>query len=56
VLNVLEVTVAADATAFLVNGSEVARVPTKDIDAEGVVGLRVNHHLNLHVSALDVVK
>jgi hypothetical protein len=30
-------------------------VPTRDIDTDGIVGLRVNHHLNLHVSALDVV-
>jgi len=56
VLNVLEVKVAPDATAFLVNGAEVARVPTKDIDSDGIVGLRVNHELNLHVSALDIVK
>ncbi len=39
---------------FLVNGSEVARVPRTDVDADGVVGLRINHHLNLHVSTLDV--
>ena len=26
------------------------------IDTDGIVGLRVNHQLNLHVSALDVVK
>lgn len=56
VLNVLEVKVAADTTAFIVNGTEVARVPTKDIDTDGIVGLRVNHELNLHVSALEVVK
>ncbi len=53
VLNVLEVKVAADTTAFMVNGAEVARVATKDIDTDGIVGLRVNHQLNLHVSALD---
>ena len=56
VLNVLEVKVAAETTAFVVNGTEVARVATKDIDTDGIVGLRVNHQLNLHVSALDVVK
>ena len=56
VLNVLEVKVATGTTTFLVNGTEVARVPTKDIDTEGIVGLRVNHQLNLHVSALDIVK
>ena len=56
VRNVLEVKVAPDTTAFLVNGTEVARVPTKDIDTDGVVGLRVNHQLNIHVTALDIVR
>lgn len=54
VKNVLEVKVTADTTAFLINGTEVARVPTRELDTDGVVGLRVNHELNLHVSALDV--
>ncbi len=56
VQNVLEVRVAADTTAFLVNGTEVARVPSKDIDTDGVVGLRVNHALNIHVSSLEIVR
>lgn len=56
VKNVLEIKVAADTTAFLVNGVEVARVPTRDIDTDGIVGLRVNHQLNIHVSSLDVVQ
>jgi hypothetical protein len=55
VKNVLEVRVAADTTAFLVNGTEVARIPTRDIDTDGIVGLRVNHQLNLHVSSLEIV-
>ena len=56
VKNTLEVAVAADTTTFLVNGTEVARLPTRDIDTNGLVGLRVNHQLNLHVSALDIVR
>jgi hypothetical protein len=32
----------------------VTRVPRAEVDTEGVVGLRVNHHLNLHVSTLDI--
>lgn len=56
VKNTLEVKVAPDTTAFIVNGTEVARVPTRDIDTEGIVGLRVNHALNLHVSALEIVR
>jgi len=56
VLNVLEVKVAPDTTAFTVNGAEVARVATRDIDTDGIVGLRINHALNLHVSALEVIR
>lgn len=56
VKDVLEIKVAADTTAFLVNGTEVARVPTTEIDTDGIVGLRVNHQLNIHVSSLDVVR
>jgi hypothetical protein len=56
VQNVLEVRVAPDTTAFLVNGTEVARVPSKDIDTDGVVGLRVNHSLNIHVSSLEILR
>jgi len=56
VKNVLEVKVAPDTTAFLVNGTEVARVPSKDIDTDGIVGLRVNHQLNIHVSSLEIVR
>lgn len=54
VQNVLAVRVAADTTTFLVNGTEVARVPTRDLDTNGIVGLRVNHQLNIHVTTLDI--
>ena len=56
VRNVLEIKVAPETTSFLVNGSEVAKVPTKDIDTDGIVGLRVNHQLNIHVTSLDIVR
>ena len=39
---------------YLVNGEEVASLPRADLDVEGVVGIRVNHALNLHVSKLEV--
>lgn len=54
--NVLQVTVTPDTATFLVNGTEVARVPARDIDTSGVVGLRVNHQLNIHVTSLDVTR
>jgi len=52
--NVLGVDVEGDVAVFRVNDAEVARVPRAEIDTDGVVGLRVNHHLNLHVSTLEV--
>lgn len=52
--NDLAVEVRADEVVFSVNGQEVARLPRSSVDTEGVVGLRVNHGLNLHVASLDV--
>ena len=52
--NVLAIEVRGDEVAFFVNDQEVARVPRADVDTDGIVGLRVNHGLNLHVTSLDV--
>lgn len=52
--NVLGLAVEGNEVAFLVNGSEVARLPRSEVRTDGLVGLRVNHHLNLHVSMLSV--
>jgi hypothetical protein len=46
--NALEVRVEPETTRFLVNGTEVAALPTERVQPYGLVGLRVNH-------ALDVV-
>ncbi|HEY5565074.1 MAG TPA: hypothetical protein VIL33_05745 [Rhodothermia bacterium] len=54
VLNVLEVHAGADDVSFHVNGTQVASLRRSDVDVDGVVGLRVNHGLNLHVSDLAV--
>lgn len=54
VRNVLAVEAGPDDVRFLVNDRELVRVPRTDIDADGVIGLRVNHALNLHVTSLDV--
>lgn len=49
------VVVAEDATVrFFVNDQEVAAFPREHMNVDGVVGLRVNHGLNLHVTRLDV--
>jgi hypothetical protein len=54
VLNNITVEVRGDRVRMLVNGEEVSSVPRSQLDTEGIVGLRVNHSLNLHVSRLEV--
>ena len=54
VRNVLALECGGETVRFFVNGTEVASVPRTDVRTEGVVGLRVNHRLNLHVTRLDV--
>jgi hypothetical protein len=53
--NVLAVEVMKDMVSFQVNGREVATLPRKDLVTDGQVGLRINHHLNLHVTNLNVI-
>ena len=52
--NTLAVDAGADEVAFLVNGVEVARLPRAEVHADGIVGLRINHGLNVHVSEFSV--
>jgi hypothetical protein len=52
--NVLAVVTNTDAIIFEVNGTEVGRLERASLAADGVVGLRVNHRLNLHVASLTV--
>jgi hypothetical protein len=54
VRNVLAVQAGEETVRFLVNGEEVASLPRASLSLDGVVGLRVNHGLNVHVSRLDV--
>jgi hypothetical protein len=51
-----EIGIDADAATvrFLVNGTEVASRPRSEVDADGVVGLRINHQLDLHVQGFGV--
>ncbi|MEO5798333.1 MAG: hypothetical protein ABIZ70_07410 [Gemmatimonadales bacterium] len=55
VLNTLSVQATKDAVQFLINGIIVAAKPRKDLAVDGVVGMRINHQLNLHVADLSVV-
>ena len=54
VKNTLAVEVGADAVDFYINGQKVTELPKGEMNVDGVVGLRVNHGLNLHVSELNV--
>ena len=55
VLNTLTVQTSRKAVQFLVNGSVVATKPRKGLVVDGVVGMRVNHMLSVHVAELTVV-
>lgn len=52
--NVLAVEVGNAQITFYANGEELVSFPRSDMPTEGVVGLRVNHGLNLHVGSLNV--
>lgn len=54
IANTLEVDVTEDMVTFLINGQEVEQVPATDVATEGLVGLRINHALNVHVSEISV--
>ena len=38
----------------MVNGTEVYTANAADVDAQGIVGYRVNHNLDVHVGPLGV--
>lgn len=52
--NVLSVTAGATSVDFSINGTKVASKPRSGMALDGIVGLRVNHNLNLHVATLAV--
>ena len=55
VKNVLAAEVRSDSVRFIVNGQEVAAFQRQPyMDFEGVVGLRVEGNVDLHLSRLDV--
>ena len=55
VLNELVVEVRENEVGFFINGEEVTALPVSRVRTNGIVGLRVNHALNLHISDLEVV-
>ncbi len=54
VKNVLEIVTGTGQVDFLVNGEKVASLPRGQLTVDGVVGLRVNHGLDLHVTDLSI--
>jgi len=52
--NELGVAVKGDSVRFLVNGKDVFVTKASNVDVTGSVGYRVNHNLDVHVTALEV--
>jgi hypothetical protein len=52
--NTLAIDVGAEQLDFYLNGEKVTSLPRSELGMDGIVGLRVNHSLNVHVSKLTV--
>ena len=49
VTNALSVVRVGDLVHFAVNGTQVATLPTSEVDVDGIVGVRVSHNLQVRV-------
>ena len=54
--NTLEVRVMGDTVSYVINGMVVHTTPKSAVKTDGLVGVRVNHMLNVHVDAFTVTK
>jgi hypothetical protein len=54
--NILEVRVMGDTVSYVINGTVVHTTPKAAVKTDGIVGVRVNHMLNVHVDAFTVAK
>jgi hypothetical protein len=56
VKNVIVIEASGDRIRFLVNGQELTSLPRVEVDGrgEGVVGLRLNHGIDLHVTEVKI--
>ena len=54
--NRLEVTISKNRLSFAINGKEVYTADPRLVDGNGIVGLRVNHNLDLHIEEFAVTK
>ena len=55
-VNTLSIDVGKDKVRFIINGTEVSSVPRAQADADGIVGLRVNHNLNVSAENFGLKK
>lgn len=53
-VNDLEVRVAGDTVTFLVNGQSVHTAPRSSVKADGLVGFRINHQLDVQVDGFEL--
>jgi len=54
--NELSIQVRGGTVSFRVNGKEVYSAKAAELDTQGIVGYRVNHNLDVHLSALGIHK
>jgi len=54
--NELAVLIKNGKASFTVNGTEVYSADASTVDAAGIVGYRVNHNLDVHLSAIGIHK
>ena len=52
--NLLEVRVAGDTVSYVVNGQVVHTTPKSAVMTNGLVGVRTNHQLNVHIESFEV--
>ena len=55
-VNALEVRVGADKVDFVINGTVVTSMPKAGLKTDGIVGLRVNHLLEVMITGFAVTK
>lgn len=54
--NTISIVAGPETVSFRVNDKEVASRPRKELDVDGIVGLRMNHNLDVHIEGLTVNK
>jgi hypothetical protein len=54
--NTLELRVAGDTVSYVVNGTVVHTTPRSAVKTDGLVGVRVNHMLNVHVDGFQLTR